>query len=738
MPATLSPGTYYIKITEYQNDGTIGSYTLRATWTDIPIGGGITADAYEADNTPTDARVITSGQTQNRNIHLAGNVDWARFTVGVNGASNVVVETDGPSGDTQMWLYGPNNTAQQVQGGYSDDEGNGAFSRLACGANGMPATLSPGTYYIKITEYQNDGTIAAYTLRASWTDLPSTTILPDSYEADDSAAAAKVINNGQTQTRNIHAVGNVDWIRLTVGGGGGHNLVIETDGPSGDTQMWLYGPNNSTALVPGGYNDDKPGSGFSRLTAGVNGMSATLQPGTYFIKVQEYLNDGTIPAYTLRASWTETSVVPVTVDSQTPLRVNMSTGQERWLQFTLTSRRAVYLDTSTLELDTTMHLYRDAQAQSLVAMDYDSGIGYSAKISGRVLDPGTYYVRITLGTQTRNTNGAFDFRVYTGLPAAATLIDWEGLQQFSDTLYVAFQVTGAGFTKLAMAQMTSDAALMDTAKSDLTSARRIVAVLLRDPALDLSVSGGASFGISDAAGVGSVDLGMEGSVNFLPGLITGPNQELGLYLSLSGSAGFGGVYNTQAAKVGLLFEDEGIVELHDWYGPAPDFWSAILRGIVDATPGVNVLNVIRMADAATVEGSVEAGFGDIRLPYGNGLECSLGAGTAGTFDLYIEQIWNGIGGIGSALANAIQGNSNSMKDALNDLLSSNLYDISGKAYAVGSVGGSAGVPIPVCPIVGAKVEVSAGVELAFSTKAGSSQGPLMQALNGSLVNWLDQ
>ena len=79
-----------------------------------------------------------------------------------------------------------------------------------------------------------------------------------------------------------------------------------------------------------------------------------------------------------------------------------------------------------------------------------------------------------------------------------------------------------------------------------------------------------------------------------------------------------------------------------------------------------------------------------------------------------------------------------MQDALNDMLSSNLYAIYGKAYAVGRVGASAGVPIPVCPIVGANIEVKAGVELAFSTKVGSSQGPLMRALNSSLVNWLDQ
>jgi hypothetical protein len=307
MPATLSPGTYYIKITEYQNDGTIAAYTLRATWTEIPIGGGITDDAYETDNTPGASKTISNGQTQNRNIHLAGNEDWIKFTVGANGANNVVIETDGTSGDTQIWLFGPNNSSQMVPGGYNDDTGANNFSRLATGVNGMPATLAAGTYYIKIVEYQNDGTIAAYTLRASWTDLTTPIQQPDAYEADDTSGASKTISNGQTQNRNIHAAGNVDWIKFTVGGGGAQNVRIETDGASGDTQMWLFGPNSGTTPVAGGFSDDDGNGAFSLLVSGQRNFPATLQPGTYYIKVQEYQNDGTIPAYTLKGSWTESS-----------------------------------------------------------------------------------------------------------------------------------------------------------------------------------------------------------------------------------------------------------------------------------------------------------------------------------------------------------------------------------------------------------------------------------------------
>ena len=149
------------------NDSNENPYNFRVTAT--ATVAGITPDAYEADDSASAARTISNGQTQNRNIHVAGNADWVRFTVGQGGAQNVRLETDGPSGDTQMWLYGPNTSTTQVPGGYSDDEGNGLFSLLVSGANGMPATLSPGTYYIKITEYNK--VLQAFAGRFSWAGM---------------------------------------------------------------------------------------------------------------------------------------------------------------------------------------------------------------------------------------------------------------------------------------------------------------------------------------------------------------------------------------------------------------------------------------------------------------------------------------------------------------------------------------------------------------------------------------
>ena len=115
----------------------------------------------------------------------------------------------------------------------------------------------------------------------------------DRYEPDNSKSAAKVIRNGKTQIRCIHAAGNADWVKFTVGGGGALNLKLETVGASGNTEMWLY--NASGRQIA--YDDDSGSGSFSRIRV------ASLPPGTYYAKIRGYGN-GTVPFFWLTASWT--------------------------------------------------------------------------------------------------------------------------------------------------------------------------------------------------------------------------------------------------------------------------------------------------------------------------------------------------------------------------------------------------------------------------------------------------
>lgn len=304
---SLATGTYYIRVTSFGLSSAISGYTLRATWTD-----GVTSqpgDSYEPDDTAATATTIANGQIQNRSIHVLADVDWAKFTIGSNGATNVRIQTAGVSGDTEMWLYGPNSTTAQLD--YNDDASGTTFSQISRG------TLAAGTYYIKVAEFGSDRAISAYTLTVNWTD--SVPVPPgDSFEVDDTPATAKSIANGQTQNRSIHVAGDVDWATLTIGANGASNVRIETAGVSGDTEMWLYGPNNATALLA--YDDEGGGSGFSRIA--LNALGA----GTYYVKVTDFGNNDKIAAYSLRASWTNGVPVATTGGRLVNLSIRSNAG----------------------------------------------------------------------------------------------------------------------------------------------------------------------------------------------------------------------------------------------------------------------------------------------------------------------------------------------------------------------------------------------------------------------------
>lgn len=130
---------------------------------------------------------------------------------------------------------------------------------------------------------------------------------PDAYEPDDRASAARGIANRQTQNRSIHVAGNKDWIKFKLTSS---RKVVLTTGPrrgyrGGDTQMWLYGPNNSLRLVTGGYNDNYGGTQWSRIA--IN----SLRAGTYYVQVREKGNNARIPGYTLKAVFSSVpSVAP--------------------------------------------------------------------------------------------------------------------------------------------------------------------------------------------------------------------------------------------------------------------------------------------------------------------------------------------------------------------------------------------------------------------------------------------
>ena len=348
-------------------------------------------DIYEPDNLVGDAKVIEKGQVQNRSIHAAGDTDWVSFTVGGLGALNLVLETSGTAGDTQIWLFGPETATTCIA--FDDNSGVGNFSRIAA------AGLRPGKYYAKIREYGNNGAIPAYTLRASWTTRYAP-LAPDSWEPDNLPGQAAGFGNGASQRHSIHVPGDVDWGRFTVGANGGLNLLIETYGTTpDDTQLWLFGPNSSTTCIA--YDDNSGAGNLSRIRAGGIG------PGTYYMKVKEYGNNGTIPAYDLRVGWAQLYNPDAYEPNDTGSAATILTrgarqhhnihriGDTDWFKFYVpTSGTMVWLETYGTIYNLEMWLFGPDNFTTCIAYDNDSGYELCPRINTGPLRAGAYYFKI--------------------------------------------------------------------------------------------------------------------------------------------------------------------------------------------------------------------------------------------------------------------------------------------------------------------------------------------------------
>lgn len=272
-PSAVMYATYQSGINGLRPDDIAGIRSLYSSIGD----GGTQADAYEPDNT-SPGNPITSNSPQPKSIFPAGDQDWNRFTIGNDGAE-VIIETSGGSGDTQLFLY--NSSLTRIN--FDDDGGSGLFSKIT-------TSLSSGTYYIKVEEFGNDNTIAAYSISLQ---VSAGGTNRDAYEPDNSSNQATILSPGISQDHSLSPIGDIDYYRFSLAALS--EVIIETDGSSGDTRMWLFG----TGLSSLEFNDDGGNDLFSKIdrTAADNDR---LPAGTYYVAIDEYLGNNEISAYSIK------------------------------------------------------------------------------------------------------------------------------------------------------------------------------------------------------------------------------------------------------------------------------------------------------------------------------------------------------------------------------------------------------------------------------------------------------
>jgi PKD repeat protein/murein DD-endopeptidase MepM/ murein hydrolase activator NlpD len=211
----------------------------RMNYITVTSGG----DSYEPDGTSGQAKQITSGSPQAHSIIPAVDIDWVKFTLSQSSA--IHLETSGTSSsDTRMWLYDSNLNELELD----DDDGAGNYSLIDRTCNTNP--LAPGTYYVKIDEFQNDNEIPSYSLAYSITQecSPAQGVVAD-FSATPTGGTAPLgvaFHNlssgsytscswsfGDSQT----STSCNEFVNHTYSSSGAYSVALSISGPSGDNSI---------------------------------------------------------------------------------------------------------------------------------------------------------------------------------------------------------------------------------------------------------------------------------------------------------------------------------------------------------------------------------------------------------------------------------------------------------------------------------------------------------------------
>ena len=113
------------------------------------------------------------------------------------------------------------------------------------------------------------------------------------YEPNNSSSTAKTIALNSSQLHSINYNNDVDWAKFTLTEAS--SLRLETSGQAGfDTRLWLFYGENLTQV---GYNDDINDAGGNHYSFLNYTCSNPLVAGTYYLRVDDYYLDQTIPEY---------------------------------------------------------------------------------------------------------------------------------------------------------------------------------------------------------------------------------------------------------------------------------------------------------------------------------------------------------------------------------------------------------------------------------------------------------
>ena len=234
----VAPGTYYLKVTEIEEDS--GSYTVQATL----------EPGQEAGNTRATATLLTLRTPYPENIHLGQDVDYFRIVIT-------------QSGKLTVWTTGDLDTNGELQdsSGTSITQNNdGALNKNFR----IVHNVETGTYYLKVTAIGEE--TGSYTVHTGLEPAGQFSL-----DVGDTRETATLLALGRRYTEDIHLDEDVDYFRIIVTQSG--NLTVWTTGNL-DTNGELQDSSGANIAE----NDDGALNKNFRIVYYV-------ETGTYYLKV---------------------------------------------------------------------------------------------------------------------------------------------------------------------------------------------------------------------------------------------------------------------------------------------------------------------------------------------------------------------------------------------------------------------------------------------------------------------
>ena len=331
----LSAGTYYFAVSGY-DAAVVGDYKLYATFTPDYVGPPDDFGDLPEQGTPilSGAAGLTEGL-----LEASGDADFFKITVTQPGYIEVL--TSG-STDTSGVLYSPLGVKIEA-----DDDSGSSTNFL------LPAAVSPGTYYVRVTGYYDEDTeeFESGPYSVSWAFTPGA--VPDDFGNTLAAAAVQTVPG--TRDGKLEVRGDTDVFRVQLASSG--RLRAFTEGVT-DTFGELLNADGAQLLS---VDDTEQTANFD--------MEQELSAGTYYIRVRGY-DLGVVGAYTLKLEFTATAaaapvvglgstnvIVALALAGQTQTSFQLRNAGGGILNYTLSSTQpwlvpAVFSGSSTGEWDT--------------------------------------------------------------------------------------------------------------------------------------------------------------------------------------------------------------------------------------------------------------------------------------------------------------------------------------------------------------------------------------------------